>query len=398
MVSSLLCCLGLNNFDLADDIIEETFRIVNEQWTDLQPDDYSERIIDICKTTTIQILQQKNAAGVSFNVQVDDMDERLDHAFEKNELRENQLRLLFTCCHPALTIKSQAILVLRNLCGLKIPEISRTLVMNDEAVSRNLSGSFKRLVDEEASLDSSIIMSSPSRLDAVHACVHFLFSEGYYSNHENDVVRRDLCVESMRLIRNLIDDSNLRNHDTFALFALMCLHASRFDSRIGTSGELLELELQDRSKWDRELIQVGVQYLKHAHASNEVTRFIIEAAIASVHCVAERFEDTNWEVIAGLYDRLSAIQSAPWVDLAHAASLYYSGSAEQALNRLQSSSHQKSLSNFYLYHVVLGKIYNNLGKPQEAVSAYEKALSLATLRAEQDFLNRKILTIQTHLN
>jgi RNA polymerase sigma-70 factor, ECF subfamily len=129
-----------------------------------------------------------------------------------------------------------------------------------------------------------------------------------------------------------------------------------------------------------------------------VTRFIIEAAIASVHCVAERFEDTNWEVIAGLYDRLSAIQSAPWVDLAHAASLYYSGSAEQALNRLQSSSHQKSLSNFYLYHVVLGKIYNNLGKPQEAVSAYEKALSLATLRAEQDFLNRKILTIQTHLN
>ena len=400
MVSSLVSYFGLTNFALAEDIVQDTFVAALDQWALSVPDDPQAWLFRVCRNKTINVLQKKGTHVVdASSVSEKGMTDRtMEHLFLDHEIKDNQLRLLFACCHPSLSPKSQIIFILKYLCGLKVEEISRALVMNDDAVMKNLSRSKETLSQEIKTLQVPFLMRSHERLNSVHTSIYLLFNEGYAATQGEEMIRRDLCIEAMRLIRSIVDIPEIRNHDTFALFALMCLHASRFDSRIGTGGEVIELELQDRTKWDRDLIQVAVQYLRHAHESNKATRFIIEAAIASVHCVAEKFEETNWSLIVGLYDRLSEIQSTPFVDLNRSVAIYYASGPVAALDSLQQSKHLSWLSNYYLYHAMLGKINAGIGKTQEAVLCYEKALSLAKLKAEQDFLYRKILTIQTHLN
>jgi RNA polymerase sigma-70 factor (ECF subfamily) len=287
--------------------------------------------------------------------------------------------------------------MLKNLCGLKVNQIANALLMQEEAVTKTLSRA-KHALSNGGSLSVPNVGTSSHRLNIVHTAIYLMFSEGYAAMEGDAVIRRELCVESMRLIKSILEIPELRNHDSYALMALMCFHSSRFESRIGAEGELIELEDQDRSLWDKELIRLGILYLKNAHDSNETSRFIFEAAIASVHSIAENFHDTNWVVIVGLYDRLREIQPNPFMDMNRAVAIFYANGAEQALAELRKSAHQTWLKNHYLYYALLGKIYTSLGDGLQAIRNYERALSLTRLAAEKEFLRKKILSLKVMMN
>jgi RNA polymerase sigma factor (sigma-70 family) len=401
MVSSLISYFGLKNFALAEDIVQETFVTAMDKWAvEGMPDDPQAWLFQVCKNKTINALQ-KPSTKIMEGMQLQDagiLDSRLEHLFLDHEIKDNQLRLLFACCHPTLSPKAQLILILKNLCGLKVTEIARALLMTDDAVMKSLTRSKQTLSTENVSLYVPFLMRSHDRLNIVHTSLYLMFNEGYSASQGNDLIRSDLCIESIRLVKTILDIPEIRNHDTYALFSLMCFHSARFDARLGTEGEIIELEHQDRSKWDKELIKLGVHYFKEAYNTNKTSRFVLEAAIASVHSIAKKFEQTNWPVIVGLYDRLTELQSTPFIDLNRAVALYYARGPQEALNALENSRHLSWLKNYYLYYATLGKIYIALNQNSKAVSNYEKALSLTTLKAEQDFLQKKILTIQTNMN
>jgi RNA polymerase sigma factor (sigma-70 family) len=398
-VSALVSYFGLSNIAVAEDIVHDTFVAAIESWKDgNEPHDVPAWLFRVCKNKTINYLDRQGSriADTADSAAYGSYPP-IDTLFLEHEIPDNQLRLLFACCDSRISPKSQVILLLKHLCGLRIAEIANGLLMSEEAVTKSLSRS-RETLSEGAALTVPLIAESKHRLGVVHTAIYLMFSEGYAATTGPDIIRQELCIEAMRLMKSIIDITALRNHDSFALMALMCFHSARFDSRVGTNGELIELESQDRSRWDKELIRLGITYLQSAHDTNEKSRFIYEAAIASVHCVAEQFEDTNWEVITGLYTRLSELQSTPFNDLNKAVAVFYSRGGDEALSELEKSRHLSWLRQYYLYYALLGKICAGKGQGIEAIRNYEKALSLSKLDAEKDFLKKKITTLKVMMN
>ncbi|HYE74298.1 MAG TPA: sigma-70 family RNA polymerase sigma factor, partial [Blastocatellia bacterium] len=331
-----------------------------EKWKENEPEDHASWLFRVCKNKAINHLRKNSTAIVQDTVMNEQAHADMEHIFLEHEIKDSQLRLLFASCDESISPRSQIILILKNLCGLKLDEISNALAMSEEAVMKSLTRSRHKLTSA-ANLSVPSLDSSRTRLRIVHTAIYLLFSEGYAATEGDHVIRRELCIEAMRLIKSILEIDQLRDHDTYALMALMCFHSARFEARINREGVLVELEKQDRSLWDKELIRLGIYYLKSAHDSNTTSRFVFEAAIASVHCVAETFEETNWKVIVGLYDRLAEIQSTPFVDMNRAVAVCYADGANAALDHLNKSVHQVWLKNYYLYYALLGKINSSLG-------------------------------------
>lgn len=398
MVSAMVSYFGLTNLAIAEDIVQDTFLTAMERWkADGEPEDKAAWLFKVCKHKAINHLQKASSAVRERVADADSRASLMDTIFLDSEIRDSQLRLLFACCDDRLSPKSQIILILKNLCGLRIPEIANALLMSEEAVTKGLTRS-KQTLAQGGTLSVPPVSASRRRLSVVHTAIYLMFSEGYSATEGAHVIRRELCVEAMRLMKSILETDTLANYDTYALMALMCLHSSRFEARVDAQGTLVELEKQDRSRWDKELIKLGIHYLKYAHDSKEISRFVLEAAIASVHAVATEFQETNWEAIVGLYDRLSELQPTPFVDLNRTVAIFYARGAAEALASLGKSRHQAWLKNYYLYYALLGKIHASLGDGLEAIHQYEKALSLCKLKAEQNFLQSRIDLLKASMN
>lgn len=390
MVASLASYFGMANLAVAEDLIQETFIAAFEYWRKGEmPENPEAWLFRVCRNKAVNVLSANRMVSMCGIQEEGRMEYQLEQLFLDHEIKDNQLRLLFACCHPLLAPKAQVMLILKNLCGLRVEEIARGLGMRDEAVMKTLTRSRQTLKEENVSLRVPFLMRSRTRLNIVHTAIYLLFNEGYTATEGEALIRQDVCLEAMRLMKSILDIPEICTSDSFALMALMCFHVARFEERVGAEGEIIELELQDRSRWDPDMIQLGMQYLKKA-GEKARTRFVLEAAIASVHCSAPLFERTNWPLIIALYDRLQKLQPSPFVDLNRAVALYYGEGSERALESLDHSKHLSWLKNHYVYHALLGKIYQSNGDAWKALSCYEKALGLAKLKAEQEFLKKKI--------
>lgn len=393
MVASLVSYFGLVNIAVAEDVVQETFIAALENWSKAEiPANAQAWLFRVCRNKALNVLAQKRVLPQGDLDFPDEAraDYRLEQLFLDHEIKDNQLRLLFACCHPQLSPKAQVIFILKNLCGLRVEEIARGMVMGTEAVMKTLARSRHTLQAERASLRVPFLMRSHTRLQGVHMAIYLLFNEGYSATAGDVVIRHALCLEAMRLMRSILDIPQICTVDSYALMALMCFHASRFAIRLGTEGSLLELEQQDRSRRDKDLVMLGMQYLKDARTTAAPTRFVLEAAIASVHCSAETFEAIDWRIITGLYRQLQKVQASPVVDLSLAVAVFYADGAEEALCELDRSLHRTWLTSSAHYYALLGKINEARGNTGAAADAYKKALSLTRLRAEQDFLSNKI--------
>ena len=390
LITSLLTYFEFAHLQLAEDIVQEAFVSAFKDWSKKgMPDDPAAWLYKVCKNKALneqgrrRVQQQWLKIATDTGSGIND----LENIFLQEEIKHSQLRLLFATCHPSLSAKSQVILTLKVLYGLRVEEIAKGLGMNPEAVKKNVSRSKQQIRSNNILLRVPFRLESKERLGAVHQVLYLIFNEGYYASFGKDMIRREVCLQALQLVRALIEEDKISSHDTHALFALMLFNIARFDARENKSREPIELERQDRSLWDKDLIQQGIRHFNISKNALKWSRYHFEAGIASLHCTAPCFASTNWLAILKLYDLLLQLQDSPFVRMNRSIALYYSGKAKQALESLEQI---KGMEENPLYLITLGEINSALGNRKKALECFMAALARTTHEAEKKTINKKI--------
>lgn len=309
------------------------------------------------------------------------------------EVEDAVLRLMFVCCHPAVPESSQHILALKTLCGFGTSEIARALFLKDSTVDKRLTRAKERLREEQVPTDLPIGESLDQRLNGVYRTLYLLFNEGYKASSGEALVREDLCAEAIRLARLLAELPAGNRPRTHALLALMLLNASRLDARVDDRGNMLLLRDQDRSKWNQELIALGLAHLGQSAAGDELDSFHLQAAIAAIHCTAADFTSTDWRSILGLYDLMLQVSPSPVAALNRAVAVGQVEGPEAGLAAVREISGLEVLSAYHLMYSVRAEFEIQLENHAEARRLLEQALSLAESPSERTFLANRLETL-----
>jgi RNA polymerase sigma-70 factor (ECF subfamily) len=309
----------------------------------------------------------------------------VDEAFGENWIKDDQLRMIFTCCHPVLPAENRVTLILKTLCGLSVPAIARALLTTEATINKRLYRTRQLLRDVRFELPPEA--ERHAALETVHTALYLLFNEGYLSTGDKPILR-ELCRDAMLLVRLLVDESSLANSQTVALLALMCFSAARFDARIDEDGRLVPLDQQDRSRWDRALIRQGYHYLRRSSAMEAVaaTRFHLEAAIAARHCDAATFEETDWPSICNLYDRLLQLDPSPMVELNRAVAISFRDGPQAAIPTVEALRLAGRLPHSHAVAAVLANLYARAGFEEPARRFLDEALARARTPHERDLI------------
>jgi RNA polymerase sigma-70 factor (ECF subfamily) len=314
----------------------------------------------------------------------------VEEQFADSAIKDDQLRMTFTCCHPRLAQEAQVALVLHILCGFTVDEIAAAFVSSHAAVEKRISRAKKVLAASKKLFDVASPEDFAARLPAVRRAIYLLFNEGYHGASSESAVRAELCHEAIRLSRVLLDHPLGRTPANHALAALMRLHASRLPARVDDSGNLRSLLDQDRSKWDRSLAAEGLRLLELAAEGREASEYHIEAAIAAVHARASRAQDTDWKTIVSLYDTLMTIRSSPIVALNRAIAIAQSEGPERGLEEIGSIDGRERLASYPFYPAAIGELELRLGRRESARERFRSALALARNPDERRFLEGRV--------
>ena len=309
--------------------------------------------------------------------------------FEK-EIQDDQLRMMFSCCHPELSIEAQVTLILKTLCGFSVSEIAHAFLATNDSIEKRLGRARKLFRDSGHFVGMTSVSDVPERLDAVYEAIYLLFNEGYHGSHPEQTVRDDLCFEAIRLALLLSEHPEGNKPKTHALLALMCFHAARLSGRINDDGGLVQLEMQDRSKWDLDLITRGYYFLERSQSGNQLTPFHLEAGIASLHCVAPEYQQTDWDEILKLYDSLYRLNPSPIVALNRAVAIGKAEGPEKGLTEIGKISDLAKLKTYPFYPAAIGEFQLLAGRLSEAEKYFESALKLARTDSEKNFFQRKL--------
>ncbi len=397
MVSTLTRIFGIHNLQLAEDSVQDAFCRALEVWKFRgMPDNPSAWLMAAAKNRAVDVLRRERTAR-TFAPELDrflqsewTMIPTVQDVFEPHAIEDDQLRMMFSCCHPKLSTEAQVTLILKTLCGFGVSEIAHALLAKEDAIEKRLgrARSVLRLSGTFADLtkDSDI----PSRLEAVYQAIYLLFNEGYHGSHSERTVREELCSEAIRLALLLSEHQQGDRPRTHALVALLCFLAARLRGRMDEDGALIQLEMQDRSKWDRDLIVRGFQYLEKASSGNDLTEYHLEAAIAALHSSALSYEKTDWAEILQLYDTLYRLRPSPIVALNRAIAAGKALGPEKGLAELGNIADSGRLKNYPFYPAALGEFLLHVGQWREAATHFEKAMNLARSQLEKDFFERKL--------
>jgi len=388
MVAVISSLFGLRHIEIAEDIVSETFLLATETWkTKGIPENATAWLYAVAKQKTLyhfrrnKIFEQKIAPAIKTEVETNDEWE-LD--FSQQNIKDSQLQMLFAICTPAIASEAQIGLALRILCGFSIDEIAEAFLTNKETINKRLFRAKEKLRTEKIELALPPAYEMAQRLDNVLHIIYLLFNEGYYSKTKNQILRKDLCLEAMRLGALLIEYEGTNLPVTNALMALMCFHASRFTAREGNEGEMVLYDQQNFTLWDTALINRGWQFLNHSLAGNEISSYHLEARIASWHCIKDDSTE-KWKYILLLYDQLLLISYSPAAALHRVFALYKATDEKTAL----AEAEKLQLNNNHFYFLLLGELYQNIDA-EKARFNLQKAYSLARTQTEKQIIQGKI--------
>lgn len=395
MVPYLTRIFGLGRLNLAEDVVQDTLCCALETWP-VQgiPDNPSAWLMRVARNRALDLVRRDEqfryfTPELVHILRLKEEQSEETAVFER-EIKDDQLRMMFSCCHPELSIEAQITLILKTLCGFSVSEIAYALLTSEDSIEKRLGRARKLFRLSGSFVELTNISDIPGRIEAVYQAIYLLFNEGYHSSQSKQTVRDDLCLEAMRLALLLSEHPEGAKPKTYALLALLCFHAARLGGRIDEDGALIQLETQDRSKWDLELIGRGFHFLNQASAGNELSEYHVEASIAGFHCSAATYEKTEWGKILELYDILYELKPSPIVALNRAVALGKALGPAAGLAALQKIPDPGKLKDYPFYPAAQGEFHLLAGHLPEAEMHFEKALKLARSHSEENFFERRL--------
>ncbi len=383
----------LGDLDLAEESMHEAFAAALESWPHAGiPDQPRPWLISTARFKAIDAMRRRARFDGAQRDLVAHMESRGSEEIGDEEIEDDRLRLIFTCCHPALPPEGQVALTLREVCGLTTEEIARAFLVTPAALAQRIVRAKTKIRETPIPYEVPAPQELPERLDAVLHVVYLVFNEGYSAAAGAEVTRAELTREAIRLGRLLTDLQP--EPEVIGLLSLMLLQESRRAARTSATGELILLEKQDRSLWNRGQIAEGVALLEKALGSQRFGSYTLQAAIAAVHAEAESAAATDWRQIVAIYDQLVRIQPSPVVHLNRAVAIAMCDGPEAGLKHIDALLEHGELANYYLAHSARADLYRRLGRTAEARSSYEKALALTQQEPERQFLQERIRQVK----
>ena len=390
IVATLIGQFG--DFEMAEDAAQEAFTAAIDQWrVDGVPDYPRAWIVQTAKHKVIDRLRRQTrsqeklesyaASGLLPTIEEPD--------YLSDEIPDDRLRLIFTCCHPALSLESQVALTLRTLGGLQTEEIARAFLVPTTTMAQRLVRAKRKIRDAGIPYRVPDTREMPERIDAVLSAIYLVFNEGYAPTRGEPLVRADLCSEAIRLARLLRSLMSPTPSEVVALLALMLLHDSRRNARHDAAGNLVILEEQDRTLWNQEQISEALPLVDES-MRQVIGPYAIEAAIAAEHCRAKQAQDTNWEQIKQLYALLEQLMPSPVVTLNKAVAIAMAHGPAKALPVIDSLLAAGDLADYYLLHAARADMFRRLGEMKSAAESYSRALEIVTNESERRFLERRL--------
>jgi len=395
MVSALTRIFGLDNLALAEDVVQDAFCRALEIWKLRgMPDNPSAWLMKTAKNRAIDVLRrERNARAILPELRPALESEwtlvpTVNQFFAADAIKDDQLRMMFSCCDQRLAEQAQVALILHLLCGFTVGEIASAFLTGHAAVEKRFSRAKKVLASSKRLFDLAD-RDFAKRLSAVQRALYLLFNEGYHSASAESVVRVELCREAMRLGRILAEHPLTSTPATEALCALMWLHAARLPARLDAAGYLKSFFDQDRSKWDANLVSQGEQFLERSARGGDLTEYHVEAAIAWVHATAHRAEDTDWAKIVKLYDTLMSVRPSPVVALNRAIAVAQSEGPKRGLEEMGKIADRERLARYPFYSAALGELELRSGRNEIARAHFREALALARNPIERRYLEQR---------
>ena len=395
MVATLTRIFGVEHLNLAEDVVQEALVRALQTWPFYGiPKNPSAWIMRASRNLALDVVRRRkvfqNKQAEIIRLMDRDGATPDEAIFSEDEISDDRLRLMFVCCHPAIPADAQVALALKTLCGFSVPEIGHAFLTTEAAIAKRLTRAKQKISQGRIPFEIPAGRDLGQRLDSVLQSLYLLFNEGYKASTGENLVREELCEEAIRLTELLAAHAAGNQPKTHALLALMLLNAARNPTRQDTEGNLLRLQEQDRTRWNKSMISRGMFHLAQSATGEEISEYHLQAGITACHCAAKDYESTDWQKILSLYDRLIEFDPSPVVALNRAVAIANIDGPKAGLEAVRSVRGLGKLSSYYLLYAVLGEFEMQCGNLQIAAEQFRKSFELAETKSERAFLLNRL--------